>query len=72
MKVKVIGCLDALTILCAVSLSGVIPGFARIDQETPHMAIRKKVAAEGGWPACSCSPLRPLPCRRKKNRGSRL
>jgi len=45
MKVKVIGCLDALKILCAVSLSGAILWFFWIDQAAPHAAFRKKVPA---------------------------
>ena len=45
MKVKVIGCLDALKILCAVSLSDAILWVYWIDQAASHAAIHKKVAA---------------------------
>ena len=44
MKMKVIGCLDARTILCAVSVSGAILWFSRIDQAALHAAIRKQIA----------------------------
>jgi hypothetical protein len=44
MKVKVIGCLDARTILCAVLVSGAILCFGRIASAASRAADGKRAA----------------------------
>jgi len=44
MKVKVIGCLDARTICCAISLSGASLKFGLVASATREDAFGKRVA----------------------------